>query len=604
MNMRIRKYSGYLAGFLVCLLFVFFTAQAIGEFLVPPQKITLDLKGIDIIDVLKLISQRTGMNIAASKSVSGRITIFLKDVDVWDAFEITLLSNDLAYDIRNGIVNVMTGREYEALYGERFKDKKELAIIKLNYAKAVEVAKAITQVKTAIGRVVVDEGSNTLILMDSAGRLAQMKNMAAAFDSPTITKVFSLDYAKSEKLNAKIQDMATKGLGSVRFDERTNTVIVTDLPEKVAEIEKVITAFDEKTRQVLIDAKIVQVELNDKFNMGIDWQAVFKKITVDQTLTANLTTGGRLTISTIVGRDKDGNPDTFASVVDVLKEVGKTNIISSPRITALDGQEAKIMIGTQEAYITATTTTPATGAVTTAESVNFVPVGVQLYVTPFVNKEGYVSMKIRPVVSSVSNRIKTTASPDGVPIVKSSEAETSIVVKDGVTIVLGGLMEDTKVKRVNKIPFLGDIPVLGLPFRNVSDQIKKTELVIFLTPTIISGDSSQPIPDMKRESYSQYYDVVRDRSLSADLYHQVIRSKILNTALKAMPQEKVSGNAVIAFSLFSDGSLNGEPVLMGKAKPELGELAIRSVKDSAPFPPFPKDLREETKDFKITLSFE
>ncbi|MDD5072496.1 MAG: secretin N-terminal domain-containing protein [Candidatus Omnitrophica bacterium] len=593
------KFSRYLTGFLACFIFISFAAGSFAQSPISAQKITLDLKGIDIIDTLKIISQRTGMNIIASKSVTGKVTIFLKDVDVWDAFEIILLSNDLAYDVRNDIVNVMTGREYEAMYGEHFKDKKELVTIKLNYAKAVEVAKAVTQVKTTIGRVIVDEGSNSLILMDSAGRLEQMKEMVASLDSPTVTKVFTLDYAKSDKLNPKIQDMITKGLGSVRFDERTNTVVVTDLPGKVADIERIINAFDEKTRQVLIDAKIVQVELDDKLTTGIDWQTILKKVTVDQKLTANLTSGGTLTISTGFG---DGN--TFNSVIQALKLVGNTKIISSPRITALDGQEAKIMVGTKEAYITGTTTTPAAGAVTTAESVNFVDVGIQLYVTPSVNKDGYVSMKIRPVVSSVGSRIKTTASPDGVPIVKTSEAETSVVVKDGVTIVMGGLIEDTKIRTVNKLPILGDIPFFGAAFRNVVDETKKTELVIFLTPTIISGDTSQPIPNMKDSSYSDYYGSVRDRIVNLDLYNQMVRTKILNTALRSMPQEKLTGNAVVAFSLFDDGSLFGEPVIINKAEPALADLAIKSVKDSTPFPPFPKDLGKGTKAFKITLSFE
>ena len=165
------KFARYLAGFLACFIFILFAAGSFAQSPISAQKITLDLKGIDIIDALKIISQRTGMNVVASKSVTGKVTIFLKDVDVWDAFEIILLSNDLAYDQRNDIVNVMTGREYEAMYGERFKDKKELATVKLNYAKAVEVAKALTQVKTSIGRVVVDEGSNSLILMESSVRL-------------------------------------------------------------------------------------------------------------------------------------------------------------------------------------------------------------------------------------------------------------------------------------------------------------------------------------------------------------------------------------------------------------------------------------------------
>ncbi|MDP2942431.1 MAG: secretin N-terminal domain-containing protein, partial [Candidatus Omnitrophota bacterium] len=481
----------FLIGFMIFAFFFVPAFNAAGQPSVAPQKITLDIKGMDIIDVLKIISQRTGMNIVASKGLSGKVTIFLKDVDAWDALEIILLANDLAYVVDGDIVTIMTGREYETLYGERFKDKKEVRIIKLNYANAAEVAKALTQVKTAIGRVVVDAGSNTLILMETKDRLAQMEEMVKVMDLPTVTKIFSLDYAKSDKLNPKIQDMITKGVGTMRFDERTNKLVVTDLPEKVKEIEKVITAFDEKTRQVLIDAKIVQVELNDKFQAGIDWKAVFKDFTVQQTLSAGLTTGGKITLATLVfGKDRN----TLDALMNFLGTTGKTNIISSPRVTALDGQEAKIMVGTKEAYITATTITPATGAVTTAESVNFVDVGIQLYVTPTINKEGYVVMKIRPVVSSVGSRIKTAASPDGVPIVKTSEAETSILVKDGMTIVMGGLMEDKVSKNMTKIPVLGDIPVLGFIFRNTNNEVKKTELVIFLTPTIISGDFIEPIP--------------------------------------------------------------------------------------------------------------
>ncbi len=576
------------------------TVPAQAQSPVDSQKITLDIKGMDIIDVLKIVSQRTGMNIVASKSVTGRVTIFLKDVEVWDAFEIILLSNDLAYDLNNNIVNVMTGREYEAAYGERYKDRKEIADVKLTYAKAVEVAKALSQIKTAIGRVVVDEGSNTIILMDSKDRLEQMRSMIATLDSPTVTKVFPLDYAKSEKLNAKIQDMSTKGLGSVRFDERTNTVVVTDLPEKVAAIEEVINAFDERTRQVLIDAKIVQVDLDDKFTMGIDWKLALKHLTAEQTLTAGLTTGGKITISAILG----DRSRTFDSVIDALKEVGKTELISSPRVTALDGQEAKIMVGTKEAFITATTITPATGAVTTSEQVNFVDVGIQLYVTPYINKDGFVTMRIRPVVSSVASRIKTTASPDGVPIVKTSEAETSVSVRDGVTLVMGGLIEDKIVRTENRIPFLGDIPFLGVPFRQVQDEKKKAELVIFLTPTVISGESVEKIPQMERESYSEYYDSVRNNIQAKDLYYQSVRSKILKTALKYHSDDAAKGSVVVAFTVGSDGTLRDEPVVVNKADPDLADLAVRCVIESQPFEHFPQDISVHALSVKVPISFE
>jgi len=555
---------------------------------VAPQKITLDVKGMDVIDFLKMISQQSGMNIVASKNVTGRVTIFLKDVDAWDAFEIILLSNDLAYEVKGDIVTVMTGREYETQYGERFKDKKQVGIIKLNYMKAGEVSKTLTQVKSAIGKVIIDEGSNMLILMDTPEKISQMEEMAKGLDVPVQTRVFALDYAKSDKLNAKIQDMLTKGVGTIRFDERTNKVIVTDLPAKIAEIDEVVNAFDEKTRQVLIDAKIVQVELNDEFSSGINWDTILDELKVEQTLLAGLSMGGKLTISTFLFGDKT---KPLNAVIDLLRTTGKTNMISTPRITAIDGQEAKILIGTKEAYITGTTTTPGTGATTTAESVNFVDVGVQLYVTPTVNKEGFITMKIRPVISSVDKYIPTSASTRGVPIIKTSEAETSIVVRDGVTIILGGLMEDTKSSTVTKFPILGDIPILGFPFRKTSETVKKSELVIFLTPTIISGNSDEVAQRPPAElNYSQYYDI--------------IRQKILDAAMRYSSQSSISGKAKVLFSVASDGSLKGEPKLLGPVRPEMKELALRSVKESAPFPPFPKSFREEAESFSITISCE
>lgn len=125
-------------------------------------KISLDIKGMDIVDILKMLAQRSGMNLVVGKNVTGRVTIFLKDVSIWDAFEIILLANDLAYEKTGDIINIMTQRDYELVFGDRFKDKKQAKTIQLKYAKAADLSRALNQIKTNVGRVVVDEGSNTL----------------------------------------------------------------------------------------------------------------------------------------------------------------------------------------------------------------------------------------------------------------------------------------------------------------------------------------------------------------------------------------------------------------------------------------------------------
>ena len=113
--------------------------------------------------------------------------------------------------------------------------------------------------------------------------------------------------------------------------------------------------------------------------------------------------------------------------------------------------------------------------------------GVKLFVTPVINEEGFVTLKIRPEVSSVVNTL-TTSTGNKIPIVETSEAETKVMVKDGRTLVIGGLMKDETVKSHSRVPVMSDIPILGAVFRNTSDHIQKTELVILLTPHVITGE--------------------------------------------------------------------------------------------------------------------
>ncbi|MFA5059220.1 MAG: secretin N-terminal domain-containing protein [Candidatus Omnitrophota bacterium] len=445
----------------------------------------LELKDMDIADVLKLVSKKSGLNIVAGQNVRGKITIYLKDVDVRDALRIILESNDLAYIEDGGIVRVMPSKEFELTYGRKFAEKTEIKVIKLDHSNAMEVATLLNQVKSVIGKVITDEKSNTLVLMDTPQNLQAMEMLVKGVDVPIATKVFILSYAQAEDISKKISESLTKNVGTVKFDKRSNRIFVTDTPQKIQEIEKVIAAFDEKQREVMIEAKIVQIVLSDQYKMGVDWEAI-----VSDFHTLNLISNFDILTST----DKSGqlsigtlSSDDYTVLLEALDTVGTTNILSSPRITALNNEEARILVGSTQPYVTTTTTTPATGPTTTAESVNFIDVGVKLYVTPTIHEDDYITMKIKPEVSSVV-RFVTTSNNNSIPVVETSEAETTVMVKNGITIVIGGLMKDEKVETVNKIPLLGDLPLFGLAFRNRDQLLRKTELAIFLTPTIISGD--------------------------------------------------------------------------------------------------------------------
>jgi type II secretory pathway component GspD/PulD (secretin) len=162
-------------------------------------------------------------------------------------------------------------------------------------------------------------------------------------------------------------------------------------------------------------------------------------------------------------------------------------------VTVVNNQEAKILVGSAEPYVTSTVTTSASGPNTTAESVIFLEVGVKLYVTPTISNDGFITMKIKPEVSAVTDSL-TTSNNNQIPIVSTSEAETTVMIKDGVSIIIGGLIKEEKVHMVKGVPMLGRIPLIGAAFRSESDSVKKTEIAIFLRATIIKGDTAEKVP--------------------------------------------------------------------------------------------------------------
>ncbi len=446
----------------------------------------IDFKEMETADVLKIISQKTGRNIVAGNSVSGKVTLYLKNVGIHEVLRIICEANGLAYIDDNELIRVMTEAEYEKNYGRKFNSRLNRKIVKLNYTNVLTVLPILDRLKSASGVVISDDRSNTLVLTDLTDVLADMEKVIAEIDVPRITRVIDINYARAEELTEKVTPMLTPNVGNLSFDKRSNKLSVNDIPSKIAEIESVIAAFDVMDKQVAIEAKIIQVILNDQFNMGIDWQAVVNKyhrlslLGNFDVLGANEKRGA-LSIGTLAN-------DSYEVMIEALQEFGTTNNLSNPHILAVNNQEAKILVGSTEPYVTTTTTTPASGPTTVAEAVNFIEVGVKLYVTPTIHQDGFVTMKIKPEVSSVTRTI-TTGNNNTIPVVETSEAETTVVVKDGTTIVIGGLIKDENLGTDKKIPVLGDVPVMGTLFRSKDTQKRKTELVIFLSPKIVAGDS-------------------------------------------------------------------------------------------------------------------
>ena len=452
------------------------------------KRISLDLRQMDVVAVMKFLAEQGDLNIVTGKNVGGRVALASKDITILDALDIIALSNELAYVVQNRVIHVMTEADYQRLFGSSFADQRQVERLHLQSADASNVATVLGNIKSSVGRVVADAQTRTLVLIDVPEKLEQMVAAAQSMDraGQLQTQVFELRYAKATDVKVEVEKVLTPKLGAVRLDKRTNTLVVTDLVPQIREAQQVIDAFDRKTREVIIESKIIQVRLDDRFQMGVDWEVLFRKLSdlnVRQVFPVipPLSLSSRLIIGSLA-------KDKFRAVVELLQTVGKTNILSTPQIAVVENEEAKILVGTREAYITSSIT-QTTGAATTAEQVTFVDVGLQLKVTPTINREGFVTMKIKPEVSSVA-RLLTTASGNQIPIIETSTAETTVMVKDGVTIVIAGLMKDETFTEERKLPILGDIPILGMAFRVRENRVSKTELIFFLTPSIISGKES------------------------------------------------------------------------------------------------------------------
>lgn len=448
----------------------------------------LDLKSMDIYDVLKIIAQKTGLNIVAGKGVQGKVSIYLKDVEALEALRVISKSHGWAYDQEEDIVHVMTEQEYIKKYGFAFGRETHTKIYQLEFAIAEDVKNLLSQIKTDAGQLIIDGKTNVLIVKDVPEKVAEMESVLTKVDVPIQTLVFPVNYAIAEELSAKIQELLTPAVGSVRFDERSNRIIVSDIASKLESIEQLILAFDQRQKEVFIEAKIIQITLSDEFKMGVDWEALvegYHDLSFNSNFDILGTTNkaGRVSIGTI-------SNDNYTAMLEALDVIGSTEILSSPRITALNNEEAKILVGSSEPYVTTTTTTPASGPTTIAESVDFIEVGVKLYVTPTIHPDDFITMKIKPEVSSVVRNI-TTSNNNTIPVVETSEAETTVMVKDGVTVVIGGLIKDERITETKKIPMLGNIPMMKRIFSSERDFTRKTEIIIFLSPHIITGEAPE-----------------------------------------------------------------------------------------------------------------
>lgn len=274
--------------------------------------------------------------------------------------------------------------------------------------------------------------------------------------------------------------------GDIKINEATNSLVITDFPASLEKVKKVLESIDIAPIQVLIEAKLVDITEKNFENFGVTYTVDYKplrgglfnrstKVQEELADTINMAgpsatlSGGQMKMTTITLKNASGSV-----TLDALIQANKAHVLASPSITTLNGKEARIIIGERFPYKEKTQTT--TG---TIESTRFADIGTTLRVVPRVSPDGWITMAVHPEVSSL------TAALDAGPRIATREADATIRVKDGETIVIGGLIrrEDSRIR--GKMPIIGDIPILGWLFKKASTDLSSTELVVFITPRIL-----------------------------------------------------------------------------------------------------------------------
>ena len=522
---------------MIGLIFLSFAAVASAQVTAPPakphliseynlpgldKKISLDLlDAMDVVDLLKFLAVKANLNIIIGREVSGSSKLMVKDVSLADAFEIVMAANSLAYQVQGNILKVMTDKEYREQYGESFYERKQAKIIELKSALPSRMAAMLENIKGTLGKIVFDDSTGALILIDTPEKIREMELVISKAEIPsvqrilpTVTTNYVLQYAKVEEVEPQITAMLTKenGVGQLRTDKRTKTLIITDWPHMVQRIGDVVALFDRPQKQVFIEAKIVQVVLSDAWHFGVNWDYLFQGLDprfslqpVSQTFASavpsKLLADGSKTAAGSVSYHTIAAGANLNAVVEALQTVGKTRLLQNPHIATLDGKEATIKAITTQPYSELQYETGSSNIV--GKTYKFVDVGVTLAVTPRINELGFITCDIRPEVSSVLQWYDADPSSaegnSGVPVVKKSYAETSVSVKDGVTIIIAGMIDENQTKSRTQIPFLGSIPLLGALFRYDSTSTLNTETIVLLTPRVVTGEKFfERSKDMKK----------------------------------------------------------------------------------------------------------
>jgi len=421
--------------------------------------VSLNVQDADLAQVLQLLSIQGQRNIVPSPAVDGKVTANLYDVTFEQALQAILQQNGAGYVEKGKFIYVYTQDELRKIQqAERQVTHK---VYRLNYITAADASTFVTP------------------LLSSAGSIAVSGEAPPGFQ-PSLSDNGANSFAHSD------------------------TLVVRDYEENIKAIRKVLDQIDTRPKQVLVEATILKADVTDATAFGVDF-SILTNVALDAftnpfSAVDELVDGSQTSSSGIGAIESTGGSiidqssvrvgvvtNNVAAFVTALDSVTDTTIVANPKILALNRQKADVLVGEKIGYLSTTAT-----ATATTQTVEFLDVGTQLTVRPFVSDEGYIRLELKPQISSSRIRDVTPDSSGAavtIPDEITQELTTNVMVRDGQTIVLGGLFkEETQISR-SQIPYLGDIPVAGAAFKGRDDQTSRSEVIFLITPHIVRDKS-------------------------------------------------------------------------------------------------------------------
>lgn len=420
--------------------------------------IDLAVQDTDLAQVLQMLSMQTKKNIIASRNVSGTVTANLYSVTFHEALESILRSNGLRYIEEGNFIYVYTQSEYDEI--QAASRRTESRLYQLNYLSAADGNLLVTP------------------LLSASGQVAALGTVEDGYQ-PGIDDGGADSYAYNARL------------------------VINDYPDVLDDISDLLKEADTPPQQVLVEATILQTKLNEDNAFGIDFSVIggldFSDLTDPLNVVAGLTGTLATTNSQIGGIQSTVGNTTGTGTFKIgilsndvgvflrlLDDVTDTTVLARPKILALNRQRAQVLVGTRIGYLSTTAT-----QTTTTQTVEFLDTGVQLIFRPFISTDGTIRMELAPSVSEAT--LRQVSDQGGnlvtIPDEDTNEITTNVRVRDGKTIVLGGLFRESIQASRKQVPFFGDIPLIGALFQGQEDTIVRTEITFLITPTIVSDEA-------------------------------------------------------------------------------------------------------------------